>query len=89
MFVVLTLVESKVLRPDWQGSQTRLDIDAVDEVRSKRDFVNKLVQRNLGNGRGRQTRNINQKHQSVEDTIKQVLHRSKRKPLQRLPKNAC
>jgi hypothetical protein len=66
MVVVLTLV------------QTRTEIDAVDELRSKRDLINKLVQRNLGNGRRRQTRYINQKHQSVEDTIKQVIHMSKR-----------
>jgi len=89
MVVVLTLVESQGGRRDCKGIQRRPEIDAVDELRSKRDLINKLVQRNLGDGRGRQTRDINQKHQSVDDTIKQVLHRSKRKAHARLRKSAC
>ena len=89
MVVVLTLVESQRGRPGCTGIQTRPEIDAVDELRSKRDLIDILVQRNLGEGRGRQTRDINQKHQSVEDTIKQVLHRSKRKAHARLRKNTC
>ena len=69
MVVVLTLVESE------HGSS---HLDPRQGLRSKRDLSIKLVQQNLGNRRKRQTRDINQKHQSVEDTIKQVLRMSKR-----------
>ena len=89
MVVVLTLVESQPRRHDCRGIQTRPETDAVAELRSKRDLINILAQRNLRNRRGRQTRDINQKHQSVDDTIKQVLHRSKRKAHARLRNNAC
>ena len=89
MVVVLTLVESQPHRSGCHGIQTRPGIDAVDELRSKRDLINILVQRNPGNGRRRQRRDINQKHQSVEHTIKQVLHMSKRKAHARLRKNTC
>ena len=89
MVVVLTLVESQSDRSRCGGIQTRPRIDAVDELRSKRDLINILVQRNPGNGRRRQRRNVNQKHQSVEHTIKKVLHMSKRKAHARLRKNAC
>jgi len=44
----LTLVESQ--KGHSQDIQTRPEIDAVDELRSKRDLINKLVQRILGNG---------------------------------------
>ena len=89
MVVVLTLVESQLGNPRCHGIQKRPGIDAVDELRSKRDLIDILVQRNSGNGRRRQRRDINQKHQSVEHTIKKVLHMSKRKAHARLRKNAC
>ena len=84
MVVVLTLVESQLGNPRCHGIQKRPGIDAVDELRSKRDLIDILVQRNSGNGRRRQRRDINQKHQSVEHTIM-----SKRKAHARLRKNAC
>jgi hypothetical protein len=65
MVVVLTLVESQLGNPRCHGIQKRPGIDAVDELRSKRDLIDILVQRNSGNGRRRQRRDINQKHQSV------------------------
>jgi hypothetical protein len=71
LVVVLTLVESRNHSGGREGL-IRTTIHAVDELRPKKDF-NKLVQQALHNGRSKCAGDVNQKQQSVEDTIKAVL----------------
>jgi len=71
LVVVLTLVESRD-HPSRREGLTRTKLDAVDELRPKK-YSDKLLQQALGHGRSKYARDVNQKQQSVEDTIKAVL----------------
>ena len=79
LVVVLTLVESRNHSGGREGL-IRTTTHAVDELRPKKDF-NKLVQQALHNGRSKCARDVNQKQQSVEDTIKAVLLEDKRQEI--------
>jgi hypothetical protein len=72
MVIVLTLVESHsredrrrrsngMYRPP-QGRSYTQETDTVGGMRLKRDLNNKLVQRDLGNGKSRYIRDVNKKH---------------------------